>query len=123
MKPQVFSWGFLFKIMYSLPKIEAFNQNVLSKYQIYNSLFLTLPFEEITNTGVLLPVLYHECEKGFSQKKNPKEIIDKFFKKMLKQGGRFSIKGEKFYITILEQIYNQKGEIEGVMHNEEENNA
>ena len=46
-----------------------------------------------------------------------------FFKKMLKQGGRFSIKGEKFYITVPEQVYNQKGEIEGVVHNEEESNT
>ena len=42
---------------------------------------------------------------------------------MLKQGGRFNIKGEKFYITVPEQIYNQKGEIEGVFHNEEESNS
>jgi hypothetical protein len=42
---------------------------------------------------------------------------------MLKQGGRFSIKGEKFYITVPEQIYNNKGGIEGVIHNEDEENA
>jgi hypothetical protein len=56
-----------------------------------------------------------------SEKWSDKEII--FFKKMLKQGGRFSIKGEKFYITVPEQIFNQKGEIEGVMHNEDEENS
>ena len=56
-----------------------------------------------------------------SEKWSDKEIL--FFKKMLKQGGRFSIKGEKFYITVPEQIYNQKGEIEGVFHNEEESNT
>ncbi len=56
-----------------------------------------------------------------SEKWSDKEVL--FFKKMLKQGGRFSIKGEKFYITVPEQISNQKGEVEGVMHNEEEDNA
>jgi len=56
-----------------------------------------------------------------SEKWSDKEIL--FFKKMLKQGGRFSIKGEKFYIIVPEQIYNQKGEIEGVFHNEEESNT
>ena len=56
-----------------------------------------------------------------SEKWSDKEIL--FFKKMLKQGGRFSIKGEKFYIIVPEQIYNQKGEIEGVSHNEEESNT
>lgn len=57
-----------------------FQDKIAIKYQIFNSLFLTLPFEEITNTGVLLPVLYHECEKGFAAKKNPQEIVNKFFK-------------------------------------------
>ena len=56
-----------------------------------------------------------------SEKWSDKEIT--FFKKMLKQGGRFSIKGEKFYITVPEQIYNNKGEVEGIIHNEEEDNA
>jgi len=56
-----------------------------------------------------------------SEKWSDKEIL--FFKKMLKQGGRFSIKGEKFYITVPEQVYNNKGEVEGVIHNEEEDNA
>ena len=56
-----------------------------------------------------------------SEKWSDKEVL--FFKKMLKQGGRFSIKGEKFYITVPEQVYNQKGELEGVMHNEDEENA
>ena len=58
---------------------------------------------------------------SMSEKWSDKEVT--FFKKMLKQGGRFSIKGEKFYITVPEQIFNQKGEVEGVMHNEEEDNA
>ena len=56
-----------------------------------------------------------------SERWSDKEVV--FFKKMLKQGGRFSIKGEKFYITVPEQVYNNKGEVEGVIHNEEEDNA
>jgi len=56
-----------------------------------------------------------------SENWSDKEVL--FFKKMLKQGGRFSIKGEKFYIVVPEQIYNNKGEVEGIIHNEEEDNA
>jgi hypothetical protein len=56
-----------------------------------------------------------------SEKWSDKEIL--FFKKMLKQGGRFSIKGEKFYITVPEQIFNNKGEVEGIIHNEDEENS
>lgn len=48
--------------MYSLPKIERFNQHVWLKYKLFNSVFITLPFDEIDNTGVLLP-LFAECVK------------------------------------------------------------
>ena len=76
-------------------------------------------------TGV---TIYNSGEKldkdkviSMSEKWSDKEV--NFFKKMLKQGGRFSIQGSKFYITVPEQIFNNKGEVEGVIHNEEEDNA
>jgi phosphoenolpyruvate carboxylase len=69
--------------MYTLPKIERFNQNVLSKYNIYNSVFITLPFDSVDNTGVLLPLFTEVCEKGFKKSENPKEIMDFFAKKYL----------------------------------------
>ncbi len=61
------------------PKIERFNENVLSKYQIYNSIFITLPFDTITNTGVLLPLFSEICRKGYDEHKNPTEIVESFF--------------------------------------------
>ncbi|MBW1297228.1 phosphoenolpyruvate carboxylase [Aquimarina litoralis] len=61
------------------PKIDRFNHNVLTKYQIYNSIFITLPFDEITNTGVLLPLFKEVCEKGYEEKKTPTEIVENFF--------------------------------------------
>ncbi|UOB17572.1 phosphoenolpyruvate carboxylase [Abyssalbus ytuae] len=63
------------------PKIERFNESVLSKYQIYNSIFITLPFDEIINTGVLLPLFSELCEKGYDKNQNPTEIVSSFFKK------------------------------------------
>ena len=62
-------------------KLTRFNENVVSKYQIYNSLFMTLPFDSISNTGLLLPLFHDVCNKGFSMGKNPTEIVDNFFKK------------------------------------------
>ena len=62
-------------------KLSRFNENVVSKYQIYNSLFMTLPFESIGKTGLLLPLFHDICNKGFSMGKNPTEIVDNFFKK------------------------------------------
>lgn len=69
--------------MYTLPKIDRFNQEVLSKYHIYNSVFITLPFDSIDNTGVLLPLFTEVCDKGFKKQETPKEIVDFFDKKYL----------------------------------------
>lgn len=69
--------------MYTLPKIERFNQDVLSKYHIYNSVFITLPFDSIDNTGVLLPLFTDVCDTGFKKQETPKEILDFFAKKYL----------------------------------------
>jgi len=69
--------------MYTLPKIERFNQNVLSKYNIYNSVFITLPFDAIDNTGVLLPLFTEVCNNGFKNDWSPKQIVDFFSDKYL----------------------------------------
>jgi len=69
--------------MYTLPKIERFNQNVLSKYQVYNSVFITLPFDSIDNTGVLLPLFSEVCEKGFKNEETPEQIVNFFSEKYL----------------------------------------
>ncbi|MCK5468227.1 MAG: phosphoenolpyruvate carboxylase, partial [Cyclobacteriaceae bacterium] len=62
------------------PKLTRFNENVLAKYQIYNSIFMTLPFDAITKTGVLLPLFHEVCKKGFLVGENPDEIVETFFK-------------------------------------------
>ena len=69
--------------MYTLPKIERFNQDVLSKYHIYNSVFITLLFDSIDNTGVLLPLFTDVCDTGFKKQETPVEIVDFFTKKYL----------------------------------------
>ena len=67
--------------MYTLPIIERFNQNVQSKYFVYNSVFITLPFDAIDNTGALLPLFSEVCEKGFKNLETPKQIVDFFSNK------------------------------------------
>jgi phosphoenolpyruvate carboxylase len=59
-------------------KLERFNDNVLSKFEIYNSLFLTLPFDSIAQSSLYLPLFSDHCKKGFEQKKSPLEIIEGF---------------------------------------------
>ncbi|MFP4845101.1 phosphoenolpyruvate carboxylase [Winogradskyella sp. PE311] len=63
------------------PKLTRFNQNVMSKYQIYNSIFMTLPFDTTRKTGALLPLFHETCQKGFANKDNPTTIVETFFKK------------------------------------------
>ncbi len=63
------------------PKLERFKKNVLSKFQIYNSIFMTLPFDQITKTGVLLPLFHETCEKGYEAGDNPSTIVETFFQK------------------------------------------
>ena len=67
--------------MSSALNLSKFNDNVVSKYKIYNSIFMTLPFDSISNTGVLLPLFHEVCKKGFSLGENPTQIVDYFFKK------------------------------------------
>ena len=66
--------------MHKQPKLTRFNENVLAKYQIYNSIFMTLPFDAIGKTGVLLPLFHEICKNGFKNKKNPSQIVESFFK-------------------------------------------
>lgn len=69
--------------MYTIPQIERFKQQVASKYNLYNSVFITLPFDKIDNTGVLLPLFSKICEDGFKNNLSPKEIVAEFFSKYL----------------------------------------
>ena len=66
------------------PKIERFNTNVKSKYEVYNGIFMTLPFDGISNTGVLLPLFHSICKEGYKENKNPTEIIEYFFERYMR---------------------------------------
>lgn len=59
--------------------VAQFQNQVALKFQLYNSLFLTLPIDEINNTGILLPLLSDYCQKGLENGKNPQEIMKRFF--------------------------------------------
>ena len=60
------------------PKIERFNEKILSRYQIYNSLFLTLPFKKIKQTSILMPLFADHCRKQYEKNVNPNEIVISF---------------------------------------------
>lgn len=104
------AWGFfinliqIYCLMYTLPKIERFNQNVLSKYHVYNSVFLTLPFDSIDNTGALLPLFSEICESGFKNQQTPKQIFNFFTNKYLDQASEMDHIGIMFrFIQYIER--------------------
>lgn len=61
------------------PYLHKFHQIVENKFQIYNSLFMSLPYEKMENIGTLIPFLYNESNLGFPEGKTPSEIINTFF--------------------------------------------
>jgi phosphoenolpyruvate carboxylase len=61
--------------------LQQFKNLVGLKFQLYNSLFTSLPFHRIEKTGILLSLLLTNCEDGYKKKKNPVEIIEEFFSK------------------------------------------
>ena len=69
--------------MYKETRLERFQNNVLSQYHVYNSVFTTLPFDSIKDTGFLLPLFHQICIRGFKKGKNPSEIVAYFFKRYM----------------------------------------
>ncbi|MXN89777.1 phosphoenolpyruvate carboxylase [Flavobacterium sp. Sd200] len=69
--------------MYPATRIERFNEDVQLKYQLFNSIFITLPFQAIDNTGALLPLFSEICDEGFKNGKSPEGIFNEFAEKYL----------------------------------------
>ncbi|MFT3681133.1 MAG: phosphoenolpyruvate carboxylase [Ferruginibacter sp.] len=61
--------------------LQQFKNLVGIKFQLYNSLFTSLPFHRIEKTGILLSLLLNNCEEGYKKKQSPVEIIEDFFAK------------------------------------------
>jgi phosphoenolpyruvate carboxylase len=60
-----------------------YDQTVGSRYHIYNSLFLNLPFRNVSRTGILLPLLQQYCTTGFAKGESADEILKVFFKELV----------------------------------------
>jgi phosphoenolpyruvate carboxylase len=58
---------------------DVFDRLVSKKYNLYNSLFLNLPFARIHNTGIMLPLLSHACRQGLAAAASPAGILRGFF--------------------------------------------
>jgi len=60
-------------------KEAVYQDEVLTRFELYNSLFLTLPFYQVKHTGTLLPFFSTHIEKGVADQLDPEAIIESFF--------------------------------------------
>ena len=79
-------------------RLAEFKKSVQNKFNVYNSLFLNLPYKNIENVGMLIPLLLNQSEKGLSEGLNPKEILENFFENFVE------IKSEKEQIDFMFRI-------------------
>lgn len=59
--------------------LQQFHNEVGIRFQLYNSLFTSLPFHRIEKTGILLSLLSNNCEEGYKKNQSPSGIVDDFF--------------------------------------------
>jgi phosphoenolpyruvate carboxylase len=61
--------------------LENFKNHVGIKFQLYNSLFTSLPFHRIEKTGILLSLFLNHAEEGYKKKQSPTIIVEDFFQR------------------------------------------
>ncbi|ARS34945.1 phosphoenolpyruvate carboxylase [Pontibacter actiniarum] len=59
--------------------VEVFRSEVGTRFEMYNSLFSSLPFHRVEKTGVLLSLFVLHCEEGYQRHLSPRKIISSFF--------------------------------------------
>ncbi len=67
--------------MSNTSSLQQFNNLVATKFQLYNSLFTSLPYHKIERTGIWVSLLMLSCEDGFAIGLSPEDIIDSFIDK------------------------------------------
>lgn len=58
--------------------LQAFKNLVGTRFEMYNSLFSSLPFHRVEKTGILLSLFLLHCEESFQKQLSPSEIIRSF---------------------------------------------
>ncbi|MGI9035832.1 MAG: phosphoenolpyruvate carboxylase [Pyrinomonadaceae bacterium] len=60
-------------------RLQQFQDYVAVPFQLYNSLFTSLPFNRIEKTGILLSLFLSNCEEGYANSHSPRQIVEDFF--------------------------------------------
>ncbi len=61
--------------------LHHFKTEVGTRFQLYNSLFTSLPFHKMEKTGILLSLFSNICEEGYEKQQTPLDILNTFFDK------------------------------------------
>lgn len=84
--------------------LDAFQEHVALKYQIYNGLFLSLPFEEVRQAGIMLPLFSEFCRSELEKGSHPSDIVHTFFEERMGNSDRDERIGTLFrFMQIVER--------------------
>jgi phosphoenolpyruvate carboxylase len=77
---------------------KEFEKLVNNKFNLYNSMFLNLPYPNVKNIGMLIPLLYNVCRQSIDSGKDPVETMNSFF------GAHTDIESEKDKIDFMFRV-------------------
>ena len=60
-------------------RLEQFSRLVKNKFNLYNSLFLNLPYNAVSDTGAMIPLLAKVCQRELHKNHQPDQILENFF--------------------------------------------
>lgn len=69
----------LSKFKHNEARYRAFEREVGFRYQLFNGLFLSLPFQDIDEAGAMLSIFAKFCYEELENNKTPLQIIEEFF--------------------------------------------
>jgi len=64
-------------------RVDQFNKLVKNKFNLYNSLFLNLPYSKVSDTGEMIPLLAQVCQRDLDKNLQPNQILKNFFEQTL----------------------------------------
>lgn len=87
-----------------MKQVKHYEDLVVLRYELFNALFLTLPFAPLGKHGAKLPIFAEACQEGLSEGKDPEKIVEEFFEKMLEESPE---KAKEVLFLFLQQVERQ----------------
>ncbi len=63
--------------------LSSFEEHVSTRFQLYNGLFLQLPFAQVRSAAILLPLFADFVREGLESGEEPRVLVDRFFAERL----------------------------------------